>query len=50
MHKVFEGCYHAFDMLNPGTPVAKKAAALEKEAYLYAKKNFFAAQPGEEDS
>lgn len=49
MYKVYEGCYHAFDMINPGTPVAKKAAALQREAYLYAKKNFFAKQPHEED-
>ncbi len=50
MHKVFKGCYHAFDMLNLGAPVTKKAAALEREAYQYAQKNFFAAQPLQEES
>jgi acetyl esterase/lipase len=50
MHKVFEGCYHAFDMLNPRAPVTKKAAALEREAYQYAQKHFFAAQPLYEES
>ena len=50
MHKVFKGCYHAFDMLNPGAPVTKKAAALEREAYQYAQKHFFAAQPLYEES
>ena len=50
MHKVFKGCYHAFDMLNLGAPVTKKAAALERKAYQYAQKNFFAAQPLQEES
>ena len=49
MYKVYEGCYHAFDMINPGTPVAKKAAALQREAYMHAKQSFFAKQPHEEE-
>ncbi len=47
MYKVYEGCYHAFDMLNPSSSVGKKAAKLEKEALKYAKANFFAKQPNE---
>lgn len=42
---VFEECYHAFDMLNPGTRTAKKAARMEREAYLIAKSRFFKEQP-----
>ena len=47
MQKVFEGCYHAFDMLMPNSKAGKKAAELEKQAFRYAKAHFFAKQPYE---
>ena len=49
MYKVFEGCYHAFDMCAPGSSAAKKAASLEKQAFDHARKHFFAKQPFEEE-
>ena len=47
MYKVYEGCYHAFDMVAPFTSAARKAAKLETEAFRHAQKTFFKAQPGE---
>jgi acetyl esterase/lipase len=42
--KVFEGCFHAFDMICPKTNVAKEAAALLKTVFQYAVNNYFAEQ------
>lgn len=42
---VYEGLYHAFDMLQPRLEVSKQAAARFEEAYLYAKARYFRAQP-----
>ncbi|MDR1530643.1 MAG: alpha/beta hydrolase [Clostridiales bacterium] len=42
--KVFEGCFHAFDMVCPNTSVAKEAAELLESAFKYAVSNYFAEQ------
>lgn len=47
MYKVFEGWWHAYDMLLPASRKGKKAAALEKKAFRYAREHFFAEQPYE---
>lgn len=39
---VYHGCFHAFDMIAPQASVSKKARTLEKRAFHYAQKHFFA--------
>jgi acetyl esterase/lipase len=39
--KVFEGCFHAFDMVCPKTNVAKEAAALLETTFKYAVTHYF---------
>jgi len=46
MHfKVFDGCFHAFDMICPKTSVGKEAAKLLMSSFKHAIKNYFAPQP-----
>ena len=42
--KVFKGCYHAFDQLNPKANVTREALTLLVEAYRYAVNHCFAEQ------
>ncbi|MDL2288194.1 alpha/beta hydrolase [Oscillospiraceae bacterium OttesenSCG-928-F05] len=43
--KVFEGAFHAFDILAPGSSVGKEATAFLMEGFDYAAKHCFAEQP-----
>lgn len=43
--KVFEGAFHAFDIVCRKTSVAKEATAFLMEAFEYAVKHYFAEQP-----
>lgn len=45
--KVFEGCFHGFDMLAPWTKKAKEARAFFMEHFLYACENYFNPQKNE---
>ncbi len=50
MYRVFPGCFHGFDITVPYASCAKKARKLLKEAFLYARQNYRAAQePGKPD-
>jgi acetyl esterase/lipase len=40
--KVFDGCFHAFDMVCPEASVSKEAAALIKTSFQYAAEHYFA--------
>ncbi|MCL1802304.1 MAG: alpha/beta hydrolase [Eubacteriaceae bacterium] len=44
--KVFEGCFHAFDIFGKFTKVGKEANAFIMDAFNYAVSNYFAKQPG----
>lgn len=44
-YKVFEGCYHAFDIMVSKSTPAKEAKKLLMENFAYAKNNYFAEQP-----
>lgn len=46
--KVFEGCFHGFDLFRPRSEVGKEAAAFMMDAFLYAAKHYTAAQPERE--
>lgn len=42
--ELFEGCYHAFDRMNPYAEVSKKARSLLMASFHYAVQNYFAEQ------
>lgn len=42
---VFEGCYHAFDIIAPKSPQAKRAREVMMQNFAYAKTHYFAEQP-----
>ncbi len=42
--KIYEGCYHAFDMMAPLSAEAKAASAFFRQSVQYAKKHYFAEQ------
>ena len=42
--KVFEGCYHAFDMMLPWCDSAKEAKRFFMKSFDYACKNYYAPQ------
>jgi len=44
-YMIFDGCYHAFDMMCPRSEPAKKAAAALLEHFAYAAENYSAPQP-----
>ncbi len=43
--KVFEGAFHAFDILSRNSTIGKEATAFLMEAFSYAVKHYFAEQP-----
>jgi acetyl esterase/lipase len=43
--RIFDGCFHAFDLVCNKSKVAKKATAFLMENYRYAVENYYAAQP-----
>jgi len=43
--RVFDGCFHAFDMMCPRTGVAREAVAFLMDTFRYAAEHYFAAQP-----
>lgn len=43
--RVFEGCFHAFDILCPGSGPAEEATAFLMESFRFAAAHYFAAQP-----
>lgn len=43
--KLFEGAYHAFDIIQPNTPIAKEARAHLLATFKYAVDNYFSKQP-----
>jgi len=48
--KVFDGCFHAFDLICGKSQVGREAAAFLMESYRYAAGNYFAEQVGESGS
>ncbi|MDR2655509.1 MAG: alpha/beta hydrolase [Oscillospiraceae bacterium] len=42
--KIFDGCFHGFDIMCPKTNIAKQAADFLTENYKYAAENYFAPQ------
>jgi acetyl esterase/lipase len=46
---VYESDMHAFDMMKPGSPLAKQAAYAFNQAFAYAQKQYFAPQNKEEN-
>ncbi len=44
-YKVFDGCFHGFDIVCAKTQVAKEAVSFITACYKYAVENYFAAQP-----
>lgn len=44
-YKVFDGCYHAFDVLGRKTTLGKEANDLLMENFKFAQDNYFAQQP-----
>lgn len=50
-YHVFDGCYHAFDIMVPKSPQAQRAKALLMQSFAYAISHYFAEQPkcGNED-
>lgn len=43
--KVFEGCFHGFDIVSPKSSVAKEAISFLMENFKYAVENYFSEQP-----
>jgi acetyl esterase/lipase len=43
--KICEGCYHAFDMMQPRAAASRQAVAFVLEKYQYAIENYSAKQP-----
>lgn len=43
--KVYEGCYHAFDLIDSQADISKEATTFLKDSYIYALNNYFAEQP-----
>jgi hypothetical protein len=43
--KIFDGCFHAFDMICGKSRIAKEAVAFLMESYNHALEHYFAAQP-----
>jgi acetyl esterase/lipase len=43
--EVYEGCFHAFDLVGSNTSIGKKAVAFLMETFNYAIKHYFANQP-----
>ncbi len=48
-YKVFDGCFHAFDVMCPKSGVAREASDFLIDRFRYAVKNYFSGQPGGED-
>ena len=44
-YRVFDGCYHGFDIVAPKSEPAREARKLLGSAFAYAKENYFAEQP-----
>lgn len=44
-YHVFDGCYHAFDIMASKSPQAKQARSLMMQSFAYAKTHYFAEQP-----
>lgn len=45
-YRIFEGCFHAFDLMGSGTDIAKEATGLLLQNFRYATEHYFAPQPG----
>ena len=44
-YRIFEGCYHAFDIMAPKSKPAMEAEKFLMKNFAYAVRHFFAAQP-----
>ncbi|TVM01064.1 MAG: hypothetical protein CV087_11415, partial [Candidatus Brocadia sp. WS118] len=44
-YRVFDGCYHGFDIVAPKSEPAREARKLLESAFAYVKENYFAEQP-----
>jgi acetyl esterase/lipase len=45
--RIFDGCFHAFDLVCGKSKVAEEATAFLMENYRYAVENYYATQPKE---